>query len=47
MNAETLLLELFKNINNYKNWNRNILECRKILVIDDHTDIIYQVRINK
>ncbi|PSN36624.1 hypothetical protein C0J52_10451 [Blattella germanica] len=40
---QALLTELFHNVGNLPKWNPSILETRTIQVIDDHTDISYQV----
>ncbi|KAK6620159.1 hypothetical protein RUM44_006560 [Polyplax serrata] len=41
--AETLLQDLFKNVDRLTTWNKSVLESRRLLVIDDHTDVTYQV----
>ncbi|KDR22110.1 steroidogenic acute regulatory protein-like isoform X2 [Zootermopsis nevadensis] len=38
-----LLNELFDKVENHPEWNPTILETRTVQVIDDHTDINYQV----
>ncbi|XP_046603505.1 steroidogenic acute regulatory protein-like isoform X1 [Neodiprion virginianus] len=43
ISAHELLQELFENIENTPKWNKHLAESKKIQMIDEQTDIIYQV----